>query len=462
MKTQTRLFKLVFILLILLLTVVMGQGQAATDQPQPGTLHNPLNSMGPDPWLTYYDGNYYLAATTGTSSLSMRKSPSLAGLKLATPLTIYYETDPSRCCNMWAPEFDLLDGPDGLRWYFYYTAGTSGTLDDQRSYVLESAGTDPMGPYSFKGKLYDPQNDVWSIDGSVMTLNGALYFLTSTWVGNNQALFIAPMSSPWTLSGSHVRISQSQYAWESVGLNVTEGPVALQHDDKTFIIYSASYCNTPDYKLGMLTYNGGDPLKMASWIKSPDPVFQRDDANGVFGPGHNGFFKSPDGTEDWIVYHANDSVTQGCGDTRTTRAQKFTWNADGTPNFGVPVSNTEEIAAPSGDSGADPQALFPADSITRFESLGLRGEYLRHTDLNFHVDTGVYLPEDAQFVIQPGFADPTAVSIESVNSPHYFISHQKNLVTLALDDGSDEFKANATWWIRPGLADPTWISFESY
>ena len=71
---------------------------------------------------------------------------------------------------MWAPEFDLLDGPDGLRWYFYYTAGTAGTYDNQRSYVLESAGTDPMGPYTFKGQLDDPQNDVWSIDGSVMQL----------------------------------------------------------------------------------------------------------------------------------------------------------------------------------------------------------------------------------------------------------------------------------------------------
>jgi len=36
-------------------------------------------------------------------------------------------------------------------------------------------------------------------------------------------------------------------------------------------------------------------------------VFQRSNTNGVYGPGHNGFFKSPDGTEDWIVYQANAS-----------------------------------------------------------------------------------------------------------------------------------------------------------
>ena len=51
--------------------------------------------MGRDPWLTYYDGNYYLAATTGTSVLTMHKSPSLEGLKIATLVTIYFETDAS-------------------------------------------------------------------------------------------------------------------------------------------------------------------------------------------------------------------------------------------------------------------------------------------------------------------------------------------------------------------------------
>ncbi len=34
---------------------------------------------------------------------------------------------------------------------------------------------------------------------------------------------------------------------------------------------------------------------------------------------------------------------------RTTRAQKFTWNTDGTPIFGVPLSHTTDIPVPSGD-----------------------------------------------------------------------------------------------------------------
>ena len=41
------------------------------------TFTNPLNDSGPDPWMTYHDGYYYLAATTwGDASLglTMRKA----------------------------------------------------------------------------------------------------------------------------------------------------------------------------------------------------------------------------------------------------------------------------------------------------------------------------------------------------------------------------------------------------
>lgn len=427
------------------------------------TLRNPLNpSRGPDPWLVYYDGYYYLSATTGTSEWTMRKSPTLAGLKTAAPLQIYSETDPSRCCNFWAPEFYLLDGPNGPRWYFYYTAGTDGTLDNQRTHVLESAGTDPMGPYTYKARIYDPANDVWAIDGSILQLDGALYFLFSSWEGDYQSLFIAPMSNPWTISGSRVRITQSEYDWEKSGLNVTEGPVALQHDGKTFIIYSASYCATPDYALGMLTYTGGDPLSADSWVKHPEPVFQRSDENGVFGPGHNGFFKSPDGTEDWIVYHANDSESGVCDDWRTTRVQKFTWNADGTPNFGIPVALGEEIAAPSGDTGIDPMPEWEWPNVSRFRAFGLKTGYLTHQQRVVQVNLMNDNRVASQFVIVPGLSDESAVSLQSVDYPGYYVRHRDNLIWLDANDGTENFPADATWWMRPGIADENAISFESY
>lgn len=448
---------------LLMACFVVNITYAQSDEGQPGVLRNPLNPYGgADPWIQYYEGYYYLATTTWRSELLLSKSETLAGLKTAIPLQIYAETDPSRCCNMWAPEFHLLDGPNGLRWYYYYSAGTSGTLDNQRTHVLESAGTDPMGPYTYKGRIFDAQNDVWAIDGSILKVGDSLYFMFSSWVGDEQQMFIAPMSDPWTISGPRVLISRPEYEWERSGLNVNEGPVALYHDDQTFVIYSASHCATPDYKLGMLTYTGGDPLQPTSWQKNPEPVFQRSDANSVFGPAHNGFFQSPDGTENWIVYHANDNDQGGCDDRRTTRVQPFTWNDDGTPNFGIPVSTAETIAAPSGDNGIDPLPEFTQFPTTRFRSMSYKNAYLRHSDVFARVDVTVDVLADSQFYVVPGLADPEAISIRSINLPAYFLRHDGNSILFAPSDGSDEFAQNATWWIRPGLADISWISFEAY
>ncbi|WP_438027868.1 glycoside hydrolase family 43 protein [Sorangium sp. So ce233] len=327
-----------------------GGGAGGRDEGPAATFRNPLNTaMGSDPWLLYHEGSYYLSATTWSNVLTMRRSPTLEGLKTAPAVTIWTGDDPSRCCNMWAPEFHLLDGPNGKRWYFYYTAGPSGTnTDNQRMHVLESAGTDPMGPYTYKGRLFIASADHWAIDGSVMQLDGRLYYLFSQWT-TDQNIYIAAMRDPWTLTGQRVLLSSPTHPWERQDGNVNEGPVALQRDGKTFIVYSASACWGPNYKLGMLTYGGGDPLRTSSWIKGEQPVFQRSDAESVYGPGHNGFFTSPDGTEHWIVYHANDSARGGCDTQRTTRAQRFTWNSDGTPNFGVPVGTSVDIQVPSGE-----------------------------------------------------------------------------------------------------------------
>jgi GH43 family beta-xylosidase len=206
-----------------------------------------------------------------------------------------------------------------------------------------------MGPYSFKADLLDPQQDnTWELDPGILQLNGQLYLL-GTFYNGSQPNFIRPLSNPWTASGTRRILSNPTYSWETVGGAVNEGAEVLQRNGRTFIVFSASHCSTPDYKLGILTYNGGDPLLQSSWVKSSQPIFQRSNANGVYGPGHNGFFKSPDGTEDWIVYHANSSASGGCDMNRSSRAQKITWNADGTPNFGVPASTSTRLPVPSGE-----------------------------------------------------------------------------------------------------------------
>lgn len=344
---QKHLYLLLFSLTLGLL-LFFGCGKSGqADKQSAATFHNPLNDSGPDPWMTFYNGNYYLAATTWdgpATGLTMRKAPTIAALKVAEPVQIFQDSTESRCCNYWAPEFFLIDGPNGPRWYGYFTGGAPGDdyVNTQFMHVIESTGTDPLGPYTYKGKLVERN----ALDGSVLKLNGKMYAIYSEW-NSTQDVAIKEMSSPWETTGEETVITQPVLDWERQEGTVNEGPVALYHDGKTFIIYSASACWGPDYKLGMLTYNGGDPLDANSWDKSQQPVFERSDENGVYAPGHNIFFKSPDGTEDWICYHANALESDGCDMGRTPRIQKFTWNDDGTPNFGTPVSTSTELAVPS-------------------------------------------------------------------------------------------------------------------
>ena len=345
-----------FAVLVALLIPTAAQPAGAAGGP---TYSNPLKSRaGADPWLEYYNGNYYLMTTSGTNELFMRKSPTLAGLSTAPNVTVWHDDTAGRNWNIWAPEFHFLNG----HWYLYYSAGQAGTAccDSQRTNVLESTGTDPMGPYTWKNQLAGSNLTPggWLIDATVLQYNNNLYLVGSGFIGTSkQSLVIAPMSNPYTLaSTTFTIISSPTLSWETSGGAVNEGPAPLYHGGRTFLTFSASYCGTADYKLGQLELTGTDPLAPASWTKKQTPVFQRDDAAGVYGPGHNGFFTSPDGTQNWIVYHANSTTNGGCGNNRTTRAQQFTWNADGTPNFGTPVALGTTLDDPSGETAATPTA----------------------------------------------------------------------------------------------------------
>ncbi len=307
---------------------------------------NPIFPNGADPWLEYFNGNYYLTTTTWTSQLVMRKSPTLAGLATATPIHIWSESDAERCCNFWAFEFHRLKTDKGYRWYVIYTSGIAENYDRQHLSVIESQGDDPLGPYTYKGS---PMPDTWNIDGNYLEHNGQLYLLWSEWVKDEQSIFIAKMKNPWTITGDKMLISRPEHEWEKSGMKVNEGPEILKRNGRTFMVYSASFCNTPDYKLGLMELVGSDPLTPGAWRKSPEPVFNK--ANGVYGPGHNGFFKSPDGSEDWLIYHGNASEREGCSATRSLRAQKFTWNDDGTPRFGEPVAAGVPVVSPAGENG---------------------------------------------------------------------------------------------------------------
>lgn len=328
---------------------------------QTTTFTNPLNTTrGADPWMTYYNGNYYLTATTWSTDpnvgVTMRKASTIAGLKTATAQRIHFDTTSNRCCNIWAPEFHLMNGPNGQRWYLYYVAGVAANTDSQRMYVAESAGLDPMGPYTYKGQLaVGGPTDAWAVDPTIMTINGQYYLFYSAYEGahysTSQNIYGVALSNPWTVSGSPALIARPTWSWETGTAAVNEAPVQLTAPNGTiYLVFSATWCGNPNYQLGRATYNGGPVLSQSSWTKYNGVIFTH--GVGQSSTAHNGFFKSPDGTEDWLVYHGVDNANGDCGATnRTTRIQKFTWNADNTPNMGTSIGAGVNQTVPSGEGG---------------------------------------------------------------------------------------------------------------
>lgn len=337
------------------LAVLIATSFRLVADPERAGLVNPIVAPGPDPWIRHHDGAYWFTATAG-NRIDLRTSKTLAGLRDATPTTVWRAPERGPCSrDIWAPEFHLLDG----RWFLYFTATDEHRTDaNRRVYVLRSDSDRLPGNFTEMGRLAVTGDDAYAIDATVhRRADGRLYAL---WSGRErsergpQNIYIAEMANPWTLKGPRIRISTPDQPWERHGWEVNEGPEVLERNGRMWVVYSGSGFSTPQYALGLLTLeDGADPMDSSRWKKSKEPVFRAVDrpVGGVYGPGHNGFFRSPDGTEDWIVYHAWDrKETRGL--QRSTRVQRFTWSNEGLPVFGEPVQPGIRLEAPSGEPAA--------------------------------------------------------------------------------------------------------------
>ncbi|BCM90214.1 extracellular exo-alpha-(1-_5)-L-arabinofuranosidase [Abditibacteriota bacterium] len=297
---------------------------------------NPLLPRdGADPFLIWNDGEYFLSVTRG-KHLSFYRAPTLAGLRDAQEQIFWSDSHPQRCTEIWAPEFFHLDG----RWWCYYTA--SDGKGRHRMWVLRGHETDLGGPWEFGAQLKTDEGDaLYAIDLTVIQSPRGRF---AVWAGHpGHRLFISPMESPSVLGSERMLLEASGFGCP----DIREGPFCLRRNGRIFLIYSACDARSADYKLGMLSADeNADLMDAASWTQHPDPVFTRNDRAKVYGPGHHCFFKSPDGTQDWMAYHAKKSRRWTFTD-RVPCAMRITWNEDGTPNLGTPPAFGEEQTEPS-------------------------------------------------------------------------------------------------------------------
>lgn len=311
------------------------------------TLNNPILIQRADPWVyKHTDGYYYFTASVPEFDLiELRRAETIQGLGEVEPVVAWrkYESGPMSA-NIWAPELHYIDG----KWYIYFAAARADDIFDHRMYVLENNSANPLeGEWVEKGQVKTDWES-FSLDATTFEHKGERYYVWAQRDPNilgNSNLYIAKMVSPWEIEGPQVMITQPEYDWETIGFLVNEGAAVLKRNGKIFISYSASKTDF-NYCMGLLTADeDSDLLDTKSWKKADKPVFQTSEENGQYGPGHNSFTVSEDGTQDILIYHArNYKEIEGdplWDHNRHTRAQVFTWNEDGTPNFGVPVRDAK-------------------------------------------------------------------------------------------------------------------------
>ena len=309
-----------------LLLLVLGVC-ALTSHRLQAQISNPILNH-PDPFITWQpvDGNYLLLATAGNNITLWHGAtvPTVA----SDSKTVFAPQD--GMTGLMSPTLWKMEG----HWWIYFAAryppGPEGI------FVLESETGDPLGSYTFRGKL-DLGRPV--IDPSLLILAGKQYLMYVSVDGGENAIRMVELAHPMQPIGPRTLITQPERPWERGVIHnnypVTEGPTALYHDGQTFIVYSASNTmSAANYCLGLLTFTGGDPLQAKNWLKT-GPVFQSDPEHGIFSPGRATFALSRDGKTYWLLYHAkaHPEITMA---GRFTRLQTFTWTADGMPDFGVP------------------------------------------------------------------------------------------------------------------------------
>jgi GH43 family beta-xylosidase len=320
---------------------------------QPGTFENPYYNTGADPFLFYHDGWYYYTSTTG-GNVTLVRSRSLRYFEKNAQKKVIWTPAPGKgnSTGIGSPEIHYING----KWWCYHgAANPDGSVG--HTFVLEHMGGDDLwgGTWVEKGKIV--QVGRYDLDGTPVLINDQYYYVYSGLEGDSvdaQNLYIAKMASPWQLEGDAVIISRPEYDWERSVLpgavpGINEGPAALYSENYVGIMFSGSVYYDEKYCLGyMRIKRGEDPMKIENWTKEAQPLLQKDPGINIYGPGHNSFFTSPDGTERWISYHAYlDKPAKA--PQRVPFAMPFTLDENEMPVLGKPTNPNVALLLPSGD-----------------------------------------------------------------------------------------------------------------
>jgi len=311
------------------------------------TYTNPIRKAA-DPRIALVDGMYYYMYTSA-STLAMYKAANVADLAYSLGEQIFDATKAhdaleSRVHCIWPSKLEYFPaeafGAEYEGWYLFFST-FSRTLDglpnnatdgqSRRSYVLKCTTNDLQGdwvnpitgekgiPEKFVSDTHDWVNNIeWCAGETALRYNGGYYTLWIEQRDRNtenfrQVMYLSKMKNPWTVTGEVLELVAPEYEWEKGGYGYAENekkwyPAVIEgitpivgDNNELFVLYACSGYWTTEYKLGQMTFLGGDLLSASSWKKSPTPIFYKnEEVNGVGGPS---ICTTPDGKTRYMMYH---------------------------------------------------------------------------------------------------------------------------------------------------------------
>lgn len=355
---------------------------------------NPIYG-GQDPFVCRGDDAYYgVAETAGAGAIEVYRTERLT--RRGSSRVVYRAQESGESsAELWAPEIWRFGG----KWYVYY-AGASNPgqkyWNTHRTFVLEA--DEPFGPYRPPVKLELKVNgkEQMAIDASVLQLAEDRYVIF--YMGRDEerrlnCLYMAGMDSPTHVCTQPVLLSQPELPWEG---DINEGPFPIYRNGRVSLLYAANAAHLPDYCLGLLVCGDVDDiLDPASWTKLDEPLLTRSGA--VIGPGHACIVPSPDGTEDWLVYHSkfDHDYTLPGGWNRVVNLLRLRWKDDVIPVFDKPHQPGEPVPAPSGEPdyvpGEDTDIRLSCRSLEQFDAYTYsRGRSVWATGDSIRIDGRVW------------------------------------------------------------------------
>ena len=417
---------------------------------------NPLMvPSSPDPYITYHEGYYYYVKTS-VGKICIAKARRLQDIGAAPLIPVW--SDSANYSEYWAPELHFVDGC----WYVYF-APKSKALNSRRMFVLRS--TEPenaQAPYEMVGQMgptvynettetweLDPNEDIYALDGTVLDLGDRKYFIYSAHKAKGvttQQLFINEMADAVTLMGSRVKLPAGGTRWEQmcdIGDPICEGPQILRHNGKVFVLYSTDMSNYQWYQVcALYADESSDLLDPNSWTKIEGPLLNKSlvPDDDTLAPGHACTVKSPDGKEDWLIYHAFDGNTEslsGEQEARCARALKIEWDENGMPVMGNPIAFDVLQTAPSGSTDGAVALRYEAEYAVRGAGTRIIADTRaankksvllsasRQSDITFTIN----VPEDGRYlisVIGSGVYQKDVSQLISVDGTEYKLKQSMN------------------------------------